>query len=87
MRPPQSTLLGHPLAFDGAGATVIAIESDAVSCVDAAARSLRIPVDNDRAVAGFDAQDETSLHQSHLERAVALEFAENGKLSTSGAIC
>lgn len=32
------------------------------------------------------AQDETPLHQRHLERAVALEFAENGKLSTSGAI-
>jgi hypothetical protein len=32
------------------------------------------------------AQDETSLHQRHLERAVALEFAELGKLSSSGAI-
>jgi SpoVK/Ycf46/Vps4 family AAA+-type ATPase len=32
------------------------------------------------------AQDETSLHQTHLERAVALEFAEIGKLSHSGAI-
>jgi len=32
------------------------------------------------------AQDETSLHQHHLERAVALEFAELGKLSHSGAI-
>ncbi|HMG55684.1 MAG TPA: ATP-binding protein [Kofleriaceae bacterium] len=32
------------------------------------------------------AQDETSLHQGHLERAVALEFAEHGKLSSSGAI-
>ena len=32
------------------------------------------------------AQDETSLHQHHLERAVALEFAELGKLSSSGAI-
>jgi hypothetical protein len=32
------------------------------------------------------AQDETSLHQHHLERAVALEFAELGKLSNSGAI-
>jgi len=32
------------------------------------------------------AQDETSLHQNHLERAVALEFAELGKLSNSGAI-
>ena len=32
------------------------------------------------------AQDETSLHQRHLERAVALEFAELGKLSNSGAI-
>jgi hypothetical protein len=32
------------------------------------------------------AQDETSLHQGHLERAVALEFAELGKLSSAGAI-
>jgi hypothetical protein len=32
------------------------------------------------------AQDETSLHQRHLERAVALEFAELGKLSSTGAI-
>ena len=32
------------------------------------------------------AQEETSLHQHHLERAVALEFAELGKLSSSGAI-
>jgi SpoVK/Ycf46/Vps4 family AAA+-type ATPase len=32
------------------------------------------------------AQDETSLHQRHLERAVALEFAELGKLSNSGTI-
>jgi hypothetical protein len=32
------------------------------------------------------AQEETTLHQHHLERAVALEFAELGKLSSSGAI-
>jgi SpoVK/Ycf46/Vps4 family AAA+-type ATPase len=32
------------------------------------------------------AQEETSLHQHHLERAVALEYAELGKLSNSGAI-
>jgi hypothetical protein len=32
------------------------------------------------------AQEETALHQHHLERAVALEFAELGKLSTTGAI-
>jgi SpoVK/Ycf46/Vps4 family AAA+-type ATPase len=32
------------------------------------------------------AQQETSLHQHHLERAVALEFAELGKLSTGGTI-
>jgi hypothetical protein len=32
------------------------------------------------------AQEETTLHQHHLDRAVALEFAELGKLSTSGAI-
>jgi hypothetical protein len=32
------------------------------------------------------AQDETSLHQHHLERAVALEYAELGKLSSGGAI-
>jgi hypothetical protein len=32
------------------------------------------------------AQEETSLHQHHLERAVALEFAELGKLSTAGTI-
>jgi len=32
------------------------------------------------------AQQETALHQHHLERAVALEFAELGKLSTGGAI-
>jgi AAA+ superfamily predicted ATPase len=32
------------------------------------------------------AQEETVLHQRHLERAVALEFAELGKLSSSGAI-
>jgi len=32
------------------------------------------------------AQEETSLHQHHLERAVALEFAELGKLSTGGTI-
>ena len=32
------------------------------------------------------AQDETSLHQHHLERAVALEYAELGKLSNGGAI-
>jgi SpoVK/Ycf46/Vps4 family AAA+-type ATPase len=30
------------------------------------------------------AQEETTLHQHHLERAVALEFAEMGKLSTTG---
>jgi SpoVK/Ycf46/Vps4 family AAA+-type ATPase len=32
------------------------------------------------------AQEETSVHQRHLERAVALEFAELGKLSNSGQI-
>ncbi|MDQ3371037.1 MAG: ATP-binding protein, partial [Myxococcota bacterium] len=32
------------------------------------------------------AQEETSLHQHHLDRAVALEFAELGKLSTGGTI-
>ena len=32
------------------------------------------------------AQEETALQQHHLERAVALEFAELGKLSNSGAI-
>nr|MBA3541798.1 ATP-binding protein [Deltaproteobacteria bacterium] len=32
------------------------------------------------------AQDEGPLHQHHLERAVALEFAELGKLSTGGAM-
>jgi SpoVK/Ycf46/Vps4 family AAA+-type ATPase len=32
------------------------------------------------------AQEATALDQRHLERAVALEFAELGKLSTSGAI-
>ncbi|TMQ11794.1 MAG: ATP-binding protein [Deltaproteobacteria bacterium] len=32
------------------------------------------------------AQEETPLHQRHLERAVALEFAELGKLSTAGSI-
>ena len=32
------------------------------------------------------AQGETVLHQHHLERAVALEFAELGKLSTNGTI-
>jgi hypothetical protein len=32
------------------------------------------------------AQEETSLHQRHLERAVSLEFAELGKLSSSGAV-
>jgi hypothetical protein len=32
------------------------------------------------------AQEETTLHQHHLERAVALEFAEMGKLSTTGTI-
>ena len=32
------------------------------------------------------AQDETMLHQRHLERAVALEFAELGKLSSGGTI-
>ncbi len=32
------------------------------------------------------AQEETSLHQHHLERAVALEFSELGKLSTGGTI-
>jgi SpoVK/Ycf46/Vps4 family AAA+-type ATPase len=32
------------------------------------------------------AQEERPLHQEHLERAVALEFAEQGKLTTSGAI-
>ena len=32
------------------------------------------------------AQEETALHQHHLERAVALEFSEMGKLTTSGAI-
>ena len=32
------------------------------------------------------AQEETSLHQHHLERAVALEFAELGKLSSTGSI-
>jgi SpoVK/Ycf46/Vps4 family AAA+-type ATPase len=32
------------------------------------------------------AQEEKPLHQTHLERAVALEFAEQGKLSTTGSI-
>jgi hypothetical protein len=32
------------------------------------------------------AQEETALHQHHLERAVALEYAEFGKLSSGGAI-
>ena len=32
------------------------------------------------------AQEETALHQRHLERAVTLEYAELGKLSSSGAI-
>jgi hypothetical protein len=32
------------------------------------------------------AQDETALTQHHLDRAVALEYAEFGKLSNSGAI-
>jgi SpoVK/Ycf46/Vps4 family AAA+-type ATPase len=32
------------------------------------------------------AQDESPLYQAHLERAVALEFAELGKLSNSGSI-
>jgi len=32
------------------------------------------------------AQEETTVHQHHLERAVALEFAEMGKLSTTGSI-
>jgi MoxR-like ATPase len=32
------------------------------------------------------AQEETALHQRHLERAVALEYAELGKLSSGGAI-
>jgi MoxR-like ATPase len=32
------------------------------------------------------AQDETALHQRHLERAVALELTELGKLSSGGAI-
>jgi hypothetical protein len=32
------------------------------------------------------AQEETSLHQRHLERAVTLEYAELGKLSSGGAI-
>jgi hypothetical protein len=32
------------------------------------------------------AQDEIPLHQQHLERAIALEYAELGKLSSSGAI-
>ncbi|MFT3697054.1 MAG: ATP-binding protein [Kofleriaceae bacterium] len=32
------------------------------------------------------AQSDSALHQHHLERAVALEFAELGKLSTNGTI-
>jgi hypothetical protein len=32
------------------------------------------------------AQEEMSLHQHHLERAEALEFAELGKLSTTGTL-
>jgi SpoVK/Ycf46/Vps4 family AAA+-type ATPase len=32
------------------------------------------------------AQDETAVHQRHLERAVTLEYAELGKLSAGGAI-
>jgi len=32
------------------------------------------------------AQEETTLHQHHLERAVNLEFAEVGKLSTTGTM-
>ena len=32
------------------------------------------------------AQEETHLHQHHLERAIALEFAETGQLSTSGTM-
>jgi len=32
------------------------------------------------------AQEDSPLHQHHLERAVALEFAELGKLSNTGAV-
>jgi len=32
------------------------------------------------------AEEETSVHQHHLERAVALEFAEVGNLSTTESI-
>ena len=36
--------------------------------------------------ASLAAQEETSVHQHHLERAVALEFAEVGNLSTTESI-
>lgn len=70
MKPSTTTLLGSTLAFDRAGSALIALEADAVSCVERAPRteaqplrtsrrgefSIRIPIDNPRAAVGFDDQ-------------------------------
>jgi len=69
MRPSPSTLLGSTLTFDRAGRALIALESDAVSFVElASSTTIRIPVDNARAVAGFDDQIWIATHDDRLLR-------------------
>ncbi|HLL23616.1 MAG TPA: ATP-binding protein, partial [Kofleriaceae bacterium] len=63
---------------------------DGVLALDALARKYQLSggyIRNACLRAAFlAAQEETSLHQRHLERAVTLEYAELGKLSSGGAI-
>jgi len=69
MRPSPSTLLGSTVTFDRAGRALIALESDAVSFVElASSTTIRIPVDNARAVAGFDDQIWIATHDDRLLR-------------------
>ncbi|HEY0482864.1 MAG TPA: ATP-binding protein [Kofleriaceae bacterium] len=69
MRPSPCTLQGSTLTFDRAGRALIALESDAVSCVElASSTTIRIPVENARAVAGFDDQIWIATHDDRLLR-------------------
>jgi AAA+ superfamily predicted ATPase len=69
MRPSPSTLLGSTLTFDRAGRALIALESDAVSVVElASSTTIRIPIENARAVAGFDDQIWNATHDDRLLR-------------------
>jgi hypothetical protein len=69
MRPSPSTLLGSTLTFDRAGRALITLESDAVSLVElTSSTTIRIPVDNARAVAGFDDQIWIATHDDRLLR-------------------